>query len=302
MTIATGAARVDLLTNLPLACQRWRDRRDTYRPAGEPIVTRHYEVAAVATDREARGFVERHHYSGSYPAARARFGLYRGAELVGVAVLSQPASQAALQAALPLPIPMTARTELGRFVLLDDVPANGESFFLARVFELAKARGFLAIVAHSDPEPRTRSDGSVVFPGHVGTIYQATNALYRGRTVARTWRLLPDGTVLSARALSKLRARDRGWPYVVDLLVSHGASEPAGDWAAWCTAAVRSVSRTYRHPGTHRYVWSLERSLRRHLAASAPYPKQKRMDGVRAGMATQCNLHGAKVSKQGASR
>jgi len=120
-----GLTGGDLLGGV-LVCQRWRERRDTYRPAGEPIVTRHYEVAAVATDREARSFVERHHYSGSYPAARARFGLYRGGQLVGVAVLSQPASQAALRAALPLPIPMAARTELGRFLLLDDVPANGE--------------------------------------------------------------------------------------------------------------------------------------------------------------------------------
>ncbi len=72
--------------------QRWRERRDSYRPAGEPINTRCYEVAPIVTDREAKGFVLGHHYSGSYPAARYRFGLYRGAELVGVAVFSVPAN------------------------------------------------------------------------------------------------------------------------------------------------------------------------------------------------------------------
>ena len=36
--------------------------------------------------RLAREFVERHHYSRSYPAARRRFGLYRGGELEGVGV------------------------------------------------------------------------------------------------------------------------------------------------------------------------------------------------------------------------
>lgn len=251
-------------------CQRWRERRDSYRPAGEPIRTSAYDVAVIDSDRTARAFVERHHYSGSFPAARARFGLYRGAELVGVAVLSQPASQAALDAALPM---RAERAELGRFVLLDDVPANGESWFLARCFELARRAGFQAIVAHSDPEPRVTTAGRVVFGGHCGTIYQATNAVYRGRTPARTWRLLPDGSVLSARALSKLRLRDRGYRYVVDLLVAHGAPSPSGDWRTWCAAAVRSVSRPYRHRGTHRYVWALDRRLRRHLPKGVAYPK-----------------------------
>lgn len=255
------------------ACQRWRDRRGSYRPAGEPIRTADYEVSEIATDREARAFVERHHYSASYPAARTRYGLHRAGELVGVAVLSHPPSEAALLAALPLPCDRLAKVELGRLVLLDDVPANGESWFAARAFELARAAGFEAIVAHSDPEPRTTADGGIVFPGHLGTIYQATNAVYCGRTPARTWRLLPDGSVLSARGLSKLRLKEKGWRYVVELLVSHGAPAPAGDWRTWCTLAIETVSRTYRHHGNHRYIWALDRRLRRFLPAGQSYPK-----------------------------
>lgn len=255
------------------ACQRWRDRMGTYRPAGEPIRTADYEVSEIATDREARAFVERHHYSASYPAARARYGLHRSGELVGVAVLSHPASEAALAAALPLPCDRLAKAELGRLVLLDDVPANGESWFMARAFELARQDGFEAIVSHSDPEQRRTSTGQIVFGGHLGLIYQATNATYCGRTPARTWRLLPDGTVLSARGLSKLRLKEKGWRYVVELLLEHGAPPPAGDWREWCTLAIETVSRTFRHRGTHRYVWSLDRRLRRYLPASLPYPK-----------------------------
>lgn len=258
---------------LTLHCQRWRARRDTYRPAGEPIAHRHYDVERFPGEAVIRQFVERHHYSGSFPAARARFGLLHKGELVGVAVLSQPASQAALEAAIPLPANDGARAELGRFVLLDNVPANGESWFLARCFELARQDGFEAIVAHSDPEQRTTREGRLVFGGHIGTIYQATNATYRGRTPARTWRLLPDGTVLSARALSKLRARERGWRYVVELLVRYGAPAPSGDWRTWVKLAVNAVSRTYRHRGTHRYLWALDRRLRRHMPDAQPYPK-----------------------------
>ena len=260
-------------------CQRWRARRDLYRPAGEPVRTCDYDVAEIGTDREARAFVERHHYSRAYPAARARYGLYRAGELVGVAVLSQPASQAALDAALPFGAD-AARTELGRFVLLDDVPANGESWFLARCFELAARVGFEAVVAHSDPEPRATAAGALIFPGHIGTIYQATNAVYRGRTPARTWRLLPDGSVLSARALSKLRLRERGWRYVVELLVQHGAPAPEGDWRAWVALAVNAVSRTFRHKGTHRYVWAIDRRLRRRLPDALPYPKWTELQRV----------------------
>ena len=254
--------------------QRWRDKRATYRPSGEPIETSRFEVAPIDGDTEARAFVCRHHYSGSYPAARERYGLYRASELVGVAVLSHPASEAALEAALPLPAEKGARAELGRFVLLDDVPANGESWFLARAFELAKKEGYGAVVAHSDPEPRKTRGGELVFPGHIGTIYQATNATYVGRTPARTWRMLADGTVLSARALSKLRSRERGWHYVMELLVRYGAPFPSGDWREWVRSAVGAVSTPYRHRGTHRYVWALDRKLRPHLPEAKAYPKQ----------------------------
>lgn len=251
-------------------CQRWRSRRDSYRPAGEPIRTASYEVAEIMTDTEARAFVEAHHYEGSYPAARFRVGLYRRGELVGVAVLSQPPSQAALEAALPFP--GENRAELGRFVLLDDVPANGESWFLARVFELAARDGFAAIVAHSDPEPR-RSAAGIIFPGHLGVIYQATNARYVGRTARRTRRMLPDGAVLSDRLLSKLRAKERGWRAGVELLVAYGAPAPSGEWRPWLSSAVHAVTVPFRHGGNHRYLWALDRRLRRRLPEGVAYPK-----------------------------
>lgn len=256
-----------MLTNV---AQRWRAHRTSYRPAGEPIRTRDYEVAVIATDREARAFVEKHHYEHAYVAARLRVGLYRGPELVGVAVLSQPPSQAVLAAALP---GFAAGVELGRLVLLDDVPANGESFFLGRVFALARER-FDGLVAHSDPMPRRDSAGRVFFAGHVGTIYQASNAIYCGLTPARTRRIFrEDGSVLSARLLSKLRSRDRGWRYGVEMLLAHGAPPPAGDWRTWLRGAVELVSRPVRHGGSHRYVWALDRRARRALPEGQPYPK-----------------------------
>jgi hypothetical protein len=253
--------------------QRWRARRDTYRPAGETIRTLDYEVAEIAGDREAKTFVLAHHYSASYPAARARFGLYRrGGELAGVAVVSHPARESVLSL---FPGERLASAELGRFVLLDDVPGNGETWFLGRIFELLRARGMVGLLSHSDPAPRELAAGGVVFPGHVGTIYQAHNARYLGRATSRTLRLLPDGTVLSARAVSKVRARERGWRYAAALLERHGAS-PLGEYddaVAWLRAWVPALTRPFRHPGNHRYAWAIDRRARPHLPASLPYPK-----------------------------
>ena len=41
--------------------QRWRERRESYRPAGEPINPRLYEIAKLTADREAKKFILRHH-------------------------------------------------------------------------------------------------------------------------------------------------------------------------------------------------------------------------------------------------
>lgn len=248
--------------------QRWRDRRGSYRPAGETIRTAAYEVTPI-DERTAKGFVVRHHYSGTYPAARLRFGLFRRDVLVGALVFSHPIRESVLDG---LPGERLERAELGRVVLLDDVPANGESWFLARAFELARDAGLVSVLSLSDPVARTDAGGAIVFPGHIGTIYQATNASYLGRASMRTLRLLPDGRVLSARAIAKLRAGERGWRYAAEQLRAIGAPalEPRD---SRLLDVLRRFTRTLRHAGNHRYAFGLDRRARRHLPASLPYPK-----------------------------
>ena len=249
--------------------QRWRDRRSLLRPAGEVIDPRAFEVAEISDDTTPRTFVEQHHYSGSYPAARFRYGLYERDELVGVAVFSHPSNPLALR---PLPTGLES-TELGRFVLLDRVKGNGETWFLARAFELLRREGLAGVVSFSDPVPRTTTDGRLVLRGHVGTIYQAFNGVYLGRARSDTLRLLPDARTLHNRALAKLRGRERGWRYVVARLVAYGAPAPANDLDAWIEEWVPRLTRKVRHPGNHKYVWAFDRRLRKRLPASKPYPK-----------------------------
>jgi len=255
--------------------QRWRNQRDSYRPSGEVINTRSYEVAYMPGDKEAKGFILAHHYSASFPAARFRYGLYRGGELVGVSVFSVPAQPKCLDVA---PGDRHEKVELGRFVLLDDVPANGESWFIARCFEQLRSSGITGVVSFSDPSERTNTRGEAVFGGHVGTIYQATNATYLGTSKAETRRLLPDGTVIHGRALTKIRHRRQGAHYAAAILERFGAEplQDSEDAVAWTARWVQALTRPLRHPGNHKYVWALHKRDRRHLPSGLPYPKKIR--------------------------
>jgi hypothetical protein len=329
--------------------QRWHHKRDSYRPAGEVIDPRRYEVATIADDTTAKAFVLQHHYAGTFPAARFRYGLYevgngqesqtgpvrveggphrederrtahqlrgiarakaksctqhavrrvagdlrlenplvrtadnRGKErtdsvddrrLVGVAVFSVPCNNATLTNVFPCDA--LAATELGRFVLLDRVPGNGETWFLARCFELLKRQGIAGVVSFSDDQARTTADGRTVFGGHVGTIYQASNAIYLGRGTARNLRLLPDATVLSDRAIAKLKSHHRGWESVARKLIGIGGV----DWAVRCPirvgGEVARLTRLQRHPGNHKYAFAIDRRMRKHLPPSRDYPKLQR--------------------------
>lgn len=260
--------------------QRWRAGRSSYRPASEPIDPRRFEVAPIAEDSIARAFVLEHHYAGSYPAARFRFGLYRAGELAGVAVFSVPMSNAVLTRVFPGPA--LEKVELGRFVLLDDVGGNGETWFLARCFEALRGAGVRGVVSFSDPMPRRSSAGVMVFPGHIGTIYQAHNGRYTGRGRACLLRLLPDGRVFSPRAAAKIRAGVRGWRYAAEMLERAGASRsPAsGEPEAlrrWLALELPRVTRPVRHPGNHRYCWPLDRGQTVALPP-LPFPKLRDLE------------------------
>lgn len=259
-----------MLTN---ACQRSDpDGNPVYVPAREVIDPRHFEVAEVR-EMVAKAFVERFHYAKSYPAARFRFGLFqRGGELVGVAVFSHPMQDKVLKA---LPCDREEGVELGRLVLLDHVLANAESWFIARCFELLYRAGVRGVVSFSDPEPRTDTSGRTVFRGHVGFIYQASNACYAGRATARTLRLLPNGLVLSDRAISKVRQQERGHEYAEALLVQHGARprRPSEDPRLWLASELPRITRPIRHHGNFKYLFGLDRRVRKRLPASLPYPK-----------------------------
>ncbi|MFB8236157.1 hypothetical protein ACFC58_06355 [Kitasatospora purpeofusca] len=245
-------------------CQRWEGRRHAWRHVDDGgFDARHYEVGPVA-EAAAKAFVVRHHYSGSYPAAVRRYGLFditgEFRVLAGVAVFGIPAGPRVLAHALPDLRPLEESLELSRFVLRTKCPGNSESWFLARCFEGLRSSGVQGVVSFADPVPRRDAAGRVVAVGHVGTIYQATNAVYTGRATARSIKVLPDGRVLSERAVQKVRRQEPGHEYAERLLRSFGA-EPlraGGDPVQWLRGALADAGvRTVRHRGAHRYVFRL---------------------------------------------
>jgi hypothetical protein len=249
---------------------RWRQRRSGFRVPGEVFRPTGYDVADLP-EADARSFVETHDYSGRYVAARFRFGPFRRGELGGVAVFSHPCNDRVFTNVFGGNA--ADSVELGRFVLLDEIPFNGEAWLLARCLHRLRREGLRGVVSFSDPVPRTAADGRPVFPGHVGTIYRVGNAAYLGRGEARILRPLPDATVFSARALQKVRGRERGWEYAAGQLVRSGAEPLAAgeDGRAWLARCLPRLTRPLRHAGTHRYAWALAGPR---LAGTAAYPKR----------------------------
>lgn len=273
-----------LPTSSPL-CQRWLLRSHSWRHASDGGFTpAAYDVAELPDDTTPRTFIAQHHYLGEYPSAIRRFALLDASGLAGVLILGR-GNDATLTNTFPNLQPYSRSgggesLELSRLVLLDRVPANAESWFWARCRELVARDGIRGIVTFADPLPRTRRDGSLLTPGHVGTIYQASNALYLGRSRARTLLILPDDKPLHERAMSKVRAQEKGHRATERRLLANGAPpRTAGESPAqWLTRALAAIDvQRLPHPGNHRYAWAIGRQSRA-VALGAlplwPYPKR----------------------------
>lgn len=265
-------------------CQRWSAGRHSWRHVSDGgFDRRRYEVAPLA-EVEAKAFCAAHHYAGaSYPAALRRYGLtdLEDGRLVGVGVLGAPVSSTVLTAVFPTLEPYRESQELSRFVLLDEVPANAESWMLARMFADLSRNGVRGVVSFADPLPRWTAAGVLVKPGHFGIIYQAAGATFTGRGTARSLVILPDGSALNARAAQKVRSQEQGHQYVELRLAALGARARAADEppAEWLAAALKAIgARRVRHPGAYRYVFRLgspaqRRQIQLGVRPSSKYPK-----------------------------
>lgn len=262
------------------ACQRWRNGRERYRPAGERFDTSRASVE-VLDETQAKAFTCSHHYSGSYPAARMRAGLFvknrfEREQLVGVCVFAEPTHPAIVPNYFG--VPSKAGTALARLVLLDEVPGNAESWFVARAFRKLKRdlEGVQGVLSYSDPVARVNHAGELVKRGHVGVVYQALNAAYLGRARGGIQILATDGRVVNRRTLSKLRNDESGAAYAYEQLRKLGAPERhrLEGGREYTDRALREGGfRLQRHPGNHVYAWWLGDRRARPQWKPLPYPK-----------------------------
>lgn len=257
--------------------QRWRERQSLFRPAAEPFYPRRHDVAVI-TAAQAAAFVAAHHAQPTTPPTRLCVGLFDETALAGVAVFSVSCNEAVGPKYTGLDARLTA--ELGRFVLLDEVPGNGETWFARRALRVLRREKpeIEAVVSYSDPLRSRAPDGTVLQPGHVGRVYALLGAAFRGRAAGRTAWTTPAGAVVSERAITKLRAGDVGRDYAERQLRSAGAPPPerhetAADWLRRLESA--GLLRRTRRPGNLVYAWPLTLAAR--LAArplpALPYPR-----------------------------
>lgn len=221
-----------------------------------------YEVEEFFSDKEARAFIEQHHYLHSYPATRFRFRLKRRGETVGMAIFSVPVRSEVLTKHLPFAVQECV--ELGRLFLLDSVERNGESWFLARCFHLLRQKGIRGVVAFADPGAH-----------HLGIIYQALNGVYVGQGKSSILLRRPDGKALHSRTVQRVRQQKYGWRSTVATLSRLGLPwyRDGDDPSAWIALWTLANATKEKQPGKHKYLWALQKRDRRLLPPGLPYPK-----------------------------
>ena len=163
-----------------------------------------YTVRQIPGGR-GRDFIKAYHYSRGCHNGPMCWGLFDGDDLIGVCAFATPNSEA-VRASVFGPEHKAHVTELHRLVVLNGTPTNTESWFISRA--LRGLHGYRpnvwAVVTFADETE-----------GHLGIIYQATNALYQGVTGrARFWRD-PDGRLRHPRQnghnVTPEEAAARGW-------------------------------------------------------------------------------------------
>ena len=150
-------------------------------------------------------FIKQHHYSHGVHNGPMCYGLLQNERLVGVCAFATPCSEN-VRASIFGADNKHRVTELHRLVLLDEMPRNTESWFISRALkELKKNKPELwGILSFADATE-----------GHLGIIYQATNALYLGTSSPATFYIDQTGRLRHPRQngvnITRQMAEQNGW-------------------------------------------------------------------------------------------
>lgn len=180
------------------------------------------------------------HYIGKLGSTSVALGMYIDDVLAGVLTYGTiPGPNAA---AICGPDHRLSVMELTRLALYDWAPRNSESWFIGHTFRWMQ---------HNRPDVHVLISYAEEAVGHVGTIYQATNWTYTGKSSGDVVWLCNDGR--------KMHPRTTGWDK---------SKLPAGKWSP-----SSGKFRYVRFLGSH----TQRRTLRRQLRwDELPYPKHHR--------------------------
>jgi hypothetical protein len=186
----------------------------------------------------------RWHYSRAFPASKlTTFGVWEDAAFIGSVIFGWGAQPKLGQ---QFGASMIETSELVRVALTAHVSPVSQIVALAIKQLKASSPGLRVIVSFADP-----------VQGHRGGIYQAGNWMYTGRSSDSAF-FKVEGRVIHPRTVGDmLKGKRRPGESSVDAL----------------TRVLGKPVTAVRLPGKHRYVYPLDRRMRRRVEmASQPYP------------------------------
>lgn len=164
-----------------------------------------YEVKKIPT-KMAKEYIHANHYSkGSHNAPSPCYGLFDNEDLIGVLMFATPCSENVRSSIFGEDYKNSV-VELHRLHILDITPKNTESWFISRALKLLKSDRphTKAVISFSDPTE-----------GHYGTIYQASNATYIGKSSPARFYRDENGRLRHPRQngvnITVAMAKEKGW-------------------------------------------------------------------------------------------
>lgn len=169
------------------------------------VLEMNYEVKKIPC-KTAKDYIIKNHYShGCHNAPSPCYGLFQNDDLIGVLMFATPCSEN-VRASVFGGDNKDKVIELHRLHILDVTPKNTESWFISRCLKLLK-----------EDKPRVKAviSFSDTTQGHNGTIYQATNFYFIGKTTPCTFYLDSNNRLRHPRQngvnITKEMAAGYGW-------------------------------------------------------------------------------------------
>lgn len=164
---------------------------------------RDMSIGPVSTS-DVSEFSARYHYARRGGGQLWRWGLWHGPILLGVVAYNLP-TRTVCESVFGAEYGADHVWHMGRLVLAETAPRNSESRLIGGSLRAIEA-GFpevWAVVTYADTDQ-----------GHIGYVYQATNALYTGTAGEKSHYRDTDGNIRSDYQSGRLHvkdAADRGW-------------------------------------------------------------------------------------------